>query len=189
MNPTKYLSIDPGTSNLGWVFGTVDLIDEAGVDHIWSETTGGGKRESIRWATIAWYKSHHRYFEEADRVLVELQYTSTKTLGVFPPMVVMEVILTLVEFEFPGKGTHVSARAVKQRFQITGDYASRKSQVVSRVGLTDFPGRMHDIADCVLMIEYDAGKLAKPIVELAAKKRTRRAALRERSPKRVSNRK
>lgn len=184
---TKYLSIDPGTSNLGWAFGTADSIDEAGVDNIWMQKATGGKRESIRHATIAWYRDHHRYFEDADKVLVELQYTSTKTLGVFPPMVVMDTILALVEFEFPGKGTHISARAVKQRFKITGDYASRKAQVVEFVGLGGLPGRMHDIADCILMMQYEEERKATPISSILAEKRARRAAIRDRSPVRNSS--
>lgn len=183
---TKYLSIDPGTSNLGWAFGTTEHIDEAGVDHIWTRTKTEGVRESIRLATVAWYKSHHYYFEAADRVLVELQYTSGKTLGVFPPMVVMDTLLACCDLEFPGKATHISARAVKQRFQIVGDYNARKAQVVDRVGLASFPGRMHDIADCILMMEYDSAKHApKDSLAAAAKRKAaQRAAVRDKSPTR-----
>jgi hypothetical protein len=183
---TKYLSIDPGTSNLGWAFGTTAHIDEAGVDAIWVRGKSEGIREGVRQATVAWYKTHHHYFEAADRVLVELQFTSSKTLGIFPPMVVMDTILSCCDLEFPGKATHVSARAVKQRFGISGDYADRKSQVVERVGLKSFPGRMHDIADCILMMEYDAARKApKDTLALAVqRKKAERAALREKSPKR-----
>lgn len=188
---TKYLAIDPGTSNLGWVFGTVGEIEEASVDHIWTRAPKAPIREGLRQATITWFKAHRSWFEEADKVLVELQYTSSKTLGVFPPMVVMDTILTLCDFHFPGKARSVSASAVKKTFKISGDYDERKAQVVERAGLGHLVGRMHDIADCVVMMQYDHAQNAKAetALALAQAKEARRAKLREASPKRNSRHK
>lgn len=149
-----FLAIDPGTSNLGWVLQDDGGILDAGVDSIWQSQKP--VHLTLSRATIQWYRARRALFEQADRVLIEQQYYTKAFMGVFPPLIVMEVLFALCEFEFPGKAVLLSSAAVKGHFEIKGTYDQRKKQVVEKAGLQHLQGRVHDIADCVLLCQYFA---------------------------------
>lgn len=146
-----YLAIDPGTTNLGWVLYDNDILD-CGLDTIWLNQKPA--RQSLTKAVVLWYREHSHLFADADEVLIEQQYSPLNVMGVFPPLIVMEVLYALCEFEYPGKATLISAAAVKKHYEITGSYEDRKAQVVRIAGLHHLQGRVHDIADCVLLCWY-----------------------------------
>lgn len=147
-----YLAIDPGTTNLGWVLYGDDEIVDCGLDTIWLNQKPA--RQSLTNAVVGWYRDHSHLFSEADEVLIEQQYSPAHVMGIFPPLIVMEVLFALSQFEYPGKATLISAAAVKKHYEITGSYEDRKTQVVRLAGLNHLQGRVHDIADCVLLCWY-----------------------------------
>lgn len=147
-----YLAIDPGTTNLGWVLYSGNEIVDCGLDTIWLNQKPA--RQSLTNAVVQWYREHSHLFSEADEVLIEQQYSPAHVMGIFPPLIVMEVLFALSQFEYPGKAVLISAAAVKKHYEITGNYEDRKSQVVRLAGLHHLQGRVHDIADCVLLCWY-----------------------------------
>lgn len=154
----KVLGIDPGTSNLGWAFTENSEILEAGCDCIWIQTKGTPIHASLVEAVVRWYREHREFFEQADQIVMELQYVAQGTRGCFPPLIVMEAILTLTTLEWPGKMRLVQAAALKKHFGIRGTYEERKREVQRIAGLDHLGGRIHDIADAVLLVEYNKTK-------------------------------
>ena len=172
------LAIDPGTSNLGWVLMNGSDIVSAGVDHVWTHTSP--IHATLVPAVVAWYQRNRPNFLMADRILIEQQYQAKGTIGSFPPLVVMEVLMACVELELPGKLRLIHAGSLKTNYKIVGTYEQRKAQVVQLAGLGHLNGRVHDIADCVLMIDYDKTldeRTAEALVRMEAKQ-ARRAEIR-----------
>ena len=152
----KILAIDPGTLNLGWAYTENGQVHEAGVDKVWVKTSP--IHMTLVPAVVRWYRERREYFSKSDLVLIELQYMNKGSYGVFAPMIVMEVIISCCELEFPGKIKTVQSSAIKQHFKISGSYEERKKEVVRVAGLDHLDGRVHDIADCLLMVDYERNK-------------------------------
>jgi hypothetical protein len=152
-------------------------IEAAGVDTVWLKQPH--IHATLTKAVVEWFEQHRSYFESADRILIEQQYLAKGSNAVFPPMIVMEVLLSVGTLLWPGKTRLVHAGSLKNHFQIRGTYDERKAQVVRLAGLDHLRGRVHDIADCLLMIEYDKTR-DEHSADLAAKlarKTARRAAI------------
>jgi hypothetical protein len=185
---SRTLAIDPGTTNLGWVVmqGT-DIVD-AGLDMIWKYQSP--IHLSLIRAVIGWYRDHSHIVADCPRIIIEHQYQGKGTTGTFPPLIVMQTLVSLLEFERPGVVELVHPFAVKNHFKIRGTYDDRKRQVVELAGLAHLEGRVHDIADCVLMIEYARSKDEKLAISLLRsterdrKRKAIRDAARDPSPKR-----
>jgi hypothetical protein len=129
-------------------------------------------------AVVKWYREHKELFERAETIVVEQQFVLSGTRGCFPPLVVMEALLTLATLEWPGKMKLINAASLKKHFGIRGTYEERKREVQRLAGLQHLGGRIHDIADAVLMIEYSKTrdqKVQEALVrnELRVKKRQR----------------
>lgn len=177
IKPRRVLAIDPGTTNLGWAYVVGTDIEAAGVDTVWLKQPH--IHATLTKAVVDWFEQHRSHFEQADRILIEQQYLAKGSSSVFPPMIVMEVLLTIGTLLWPGKTRLVHAGSLKNHYQIRGTYDERKAQVVRLAGLDHLRGRVHDIADCLLMVEYDKTR-DDHTADLAAKlarKTARRAAI------------
>jgi hypothetical protein len=173
----RVLAIDPGTTNLGWAYVVGTDIEAAGVDTVWLKQPH--IHDTLTKAVVEWFERHRTYFEQADRILIEQQYLAKGSSAIFAPMIVMEVLLTVGTLLWPGKTRLVHAGSLKNHYQIRGTYDERKAQVVRLAGLDHLRGRVHDIADCLLMVEFDKGR-DEHTADLAAKmarKVARRAAI------------
>jgi hypothetical protein len=180
----KVIAIDPGTTNLGWCYVVDDEVVTASVDKIWSQQTP--VHMTLIPNTVNWYRPLRELFKEADLVLIELQYMSRGHYGLFHPMIVMETIIACCELDFPGKIKTIQSSAVKNHFQIRGTYEERKKEVVRKAGLNHLDGRVHDIADCLLMIDYEKAKQRK--VEDAAQEAWERDKARKRIQFKIESR-
>jgi hypothetical protein len=170
----KVFAIDPGTANLGWVFMEDGDILDAGVDHVWTYETP--IHPSINEAMVGWFRAKLEQLRSADRILIEHQYTTKGAVSAFLPLLVMEILCTLVMYEYPGKLVLVHPAGLKKFYEIRGTYAERKNQVVRLAGLSHLAGRVHDIADCVLMVDYWLKQNASP--EVARKQAQKQQKLR-----------
>ena len=178
------VAVDPGTRNLGWCMMEGDeylSIVDAGVDDI--DNLQKPIIPNLTRGATAWFEKHISMFKLADRVLIEQQFTGPGK-GLFTPILVMQTIFVLCSYHFPDKVHLISPSAVKKTFQVVGTYEERKAQVVRMAGLQNLKGRVHDMADCVLMIEYDRRRSCKALVESErrAKNEERRKQLRESIP-------
>lgn len=153
-----------------------DEILEAGVDHVWTYETP--VHPSLNIAFIAWFRAHQEQLKSADIILIEHQYTTKGAVAAFLPLLVMEILSALVLYEYPGKLDYVHPSALKKHYEIRGTYSERKAQVVRLAGLQHLAGRVHDIADCVLMADF-WGKQKNPLA-LAQKQTTKQTELRKR---------
>ena len=174
----KHLAIDPGTEHLGWVMMEDGEVLDGQVACIWRDQKN--VFESLTKAAIQCFREHYSLFEEADFVLIEHQFQGKGMMQVFRPYIVMAAIYSACEMAFPGKIETVSPSALKTWFGVSGNYEERKKQVVQLAGLSRFSGRMHDIADCVLMVQY---KLDRTVVQeqqrqAQAAREAKRAAVR-----------
>lgn len=174
----KVLAIDPGTSNLGWALMTGEEIIDCGLDTIWRDQPD--VFQSLAIATVSWFTEKEHIFAEADVVLIEQQYQGKSMLQVFKPYIVMTTLFACCELRFPGKIKTISPSAVKAFFGVKGGYEERKAQVVKLAGLGNIEGRMHDIADCVLMVQYYRARNAAKAehAKLQAAREAKRAEVR-----------
>lgn len=174
----KVLAIDPGTTNLGWALMTGEEILDCGLDTVWREQPD--VFQSLAKSTVAWFKEKEYIFAEADVVLIEQQYQGKSFLQVFKPYIVMSTLYACCELTFPGKIKTISPSAVKAYFNVKGTYEERKGQVVKLAGLGNMNGRMHDIGDCVLMVQYHRARNAAQAehAKVQAAREAKRAAVR-----------
>lgn len=182
----RFLAIDPGTTNLGWVFMEGEEILDCGLDTIWRDQPN--VTVSLTKAAVEWLREHETMFAEAEQVFIEHQFQGKSMLQVFKPYTVMSALFAAAEYLWPNKVQLVSPSAVKAFFGIGGTYEERKAQVVKLAGLGNLEGRMHDIGDCILMIQYmQARNLAneerkKQLQAREAKRAAVRAKLLEKVP-------
>ena len=167
----RVLAIDPGTTNLGWAYIENEEIIDCGLDTIWVDQPN--VTVSLTKATIDWMREHETMFAEADQILIEHQFQGKSMLQVFKPYTVMSSLFAATEYMWPNKVQLVSPSAVKAYFGIGGTYEERKAQVVKLAGLGNMAGRMHDIGDCILMVQYVQAK------NLANEERKKQLAARE----------
>lgn len=174
----KVLAIDPGTTNLGWALMQGEEILDCGLDIVWRDQPD--VFQSLAKSTVAWYREKEHIFAEADVILIEQQYQGKSLMQVFKPYIVMSTLFAVVELSFPGKIKTISPSAVKAYFNVKGTYDERKSQVVKLAGLGGMDGRMHDIADCVLMVHYHKARsmAAAEHAKIQAAREAKRAAVR-----------
>lgn len=159
------VAIDPGTKNLGWCMmeGVEAMtIEDAGVDEIYNSQTP--IMPHLTRGALEWFQNHQSMFIRADRILIEQQFTGPGK-GLFTPLLVMQTLYAICLYHFPDKVQLISPSAVKKTFHIVGSYEQRKAQVVRMAGLQNLSGRVHDMADCVLMIEYDRQRNGRLLLE------------------------
>jgi hypothetical protein len=136
---------DPGISNLGFVYGTIDENGNLNVIH--SERVNLAKEtesKHIVFRTEAFMERFKDFFEKSEIIIMERQ----------PPGSGGEVVAALIFSKFREKIVEVSPRTQHKKFGLSRDYDTRKRQAVGLAGehIDDAPGeRMHDIADAVLL--------------------------------------
>ena len=153
-NALKVLSIDPGTTNLGWVWMEDYKVLKAGNDFLWRQTDRKHRiRVPLVQATAAWVRSNIDMVEEADKILIESQFHKRGAMATFHPMIVMDSMFGACEVLFPGKTDLCHPQAVKTRFNIRGTYEERKAEVSRRFSEflpTEVRNRNHDACDAMI---------------------------------------
>lgn len=149
----KLLSIDPGTTNLGWAWMEDFKVLKAGNDFLWRREGRENVRIPVHQATAKWIRRRQAMFEEADFILIEGQFHQRGAMSHFVPMIVMDSIIGACEFAWPGKLVSCHPQAVKNYFNIRGTYEQRKAEVTRRYE-GELPSairsRSHDALDAML---------------------------------------